>query len=293
MSKIVTRGPLSVLLAGLALLAGASAALAASQGTTKLYACVTGQYGTLNLTTKSAHCPSGQQKISWNVKGLRGPKGERGAQGERGASGSPGAAGQAGATGPSGAAGANGQAGATGPTGPIGATGPTGPAGLGSTMLLSSGPATLTTLPGGLPGESGFLPLSGALLAENDGPAAVAGTATEAATQVVPAAFTANSIYGQAVTDVALSLVGTTVSLEAVLYQGSGGGTPTATGVSCPANPPLTGIVTSGMTMTFACTGLAHSFLAGDTGYFELRASATGIAMFNTIPVHAALSLGS
>jgi hypothetical protein len=62
----------------------------------KLYACVTAAFHTLNLSSAGATCPNGQQKISWNVTGERGPKGARGPKGTTGPrSGSAGSAGAA------------------------------------------------------------------------------------------------------------------------------------------------------------------------------------------------------
>src|SRR4051812_13955118 len=71
----------------------------------RLYACVTGTYNTLNLTTKHGHCPRGQEKVTWNVVGPRGPKGAHGL---------PGLAGPKGDTGP---VGPQGDKGDTGPKG--------------------------------------------------------------------------------------------------------------------------------------------------------------------------------
>jgi Collagen triple helix repeat (20 copies) len=95
----------------------------------QFYACVAGDYHTLNLTTAGRKCPSGQTKISWNAAGRRGvagPRGHTGRTGARGATGDPGASGTNGAVGPRGDAGA---AGATGPQGSPGSKGDTGDAG--------------------------------------------------------------------------------------------------------------------------------------------------------------------
>ncbi|HKG03330.1 MAG TPA: collagen-like protein [Conexibacter sp.] len=94
----------------LALTASANAA----RRPTKLYACVTATYNTLNLSTKNAICAAGQFKVSWSIEPSRGPAGRRGRTGP---------AGQQGAAGP------QGTPGATGPQGPAGATGPQGPTG--------------------------------------------------------------------------------------------------------------------------------------------------------------------
>jgi hypothetical protein len=83
----------------------------------RLYACVTLRFKTLNLTSASATCPDGEQKISWKIKGERGPLGRRGPRGNTGGTGAPGA------PGPKGDTGAQGPKGDTGTQGPKGDTG--------------------------------------------------------------------------------------------------------------------------------------------------------------------------
>ena len=104
------------------LLGGTAFAVSGTAGRkpTKYYACVTQQFKTLNLTTKTARCPSGERKISFNAKGKRGARGRTGPIGARGP------AGPKGDTGGSGPRGAIGPAGPTGPTGPAGPEGDTG-----------------------------------------------------------------------------------------------------------------------------------------------------------------------
>jgi opacity protein-like surface antigen len=67
----------AVAFAALFLLLGSAAYAAAVQVTTrpapkKIYACVAGDYHTLNLTTATRTCPRGQHKISWNAAGRHG-----------------------------------------------------------------------------------------------------------------------------------------------------------------------------------------------------------------------------
>lgn len=88
-----------------------------------IYACVTNDFGTLNLSPARARCPAGQRKIAWNARGKRGARGPRGKLGRRGTAGKVGAAGVKGANGTPGDAGANGSNGSVGPTGPSGSTG--------------------------------------------------------------------------------------------------------------------------------------------------------------------------
>ncbi len=164
----------------------------------KIYACAPRATGTLNLSNKTRRCAPGRHKISWNAQGTRGLTGLPGASGAAGATGLAGAVGPAGAKGDAGAIGAKGDAGARGDTGPAGADGAAGPRGAtgttgadgaigprgdtgaigprgdagdtgargaaGQSAVLTSGaPATLTTVAGGLPGDTGGLPLSGEL----------------------------------------------------------------------------------------------------------------------------------
>jgi hypothetical protein len=107
-------------------LGGTSAAVASGRpagGGKTYYACVTKTYRTLNLTTASGRCGSGETKISFAAKG---PRGLRGVAGRNGTSGKDGANGKAGGTGPQGAAGAKGDAGPKGEGGAKGETGPQG-----------------------------------------------------------------------------------------------------------------------------------------------------------------------
>jgi hypothetical protein len=97
-----------------------------------IYACVAGQYRTLNITTGTRACPDGQTKVSWNSvgpRGTRGPAGVTGKTGRQGVSGRAGATGVGGPEGPAGPKGLAGPAGATGGAGPQGAIGPAGVAG--------------------------------------------------------------------------------------------------------------------------------------------------------------------
>jgi hypothetical protein len=112
-------------------LGGTSYAAVARIGSSsgRLYACVTQTFHTLNLTSASGVCPRGQDKISWNQVGRRGPGGRRGATGSRGPKGIMGATGMIGPKGQTGATGLigpKGQTGATGVPGPKGETGATG-----------------------------------------------------------------------------------------------------------------------------------------------------------------------
>lgn len=115
---------LAALVAALALLPANPAD--AARAPSRLYACVTTNFKTLNLSTRQARCPRGQSKISWSTEGARGARGARGLQG---VAGSAGAAGAAGAKGDTGARGEKGDAGAAGAKGETGARGERGESG--------------------------------------------------------------------------------------------------------------------------------------------------------------------
>ncbi len=117
-------------LAGTAFAAsGGVTAIASKHAKARIYACVTEQFGTLNLTTANAHCPHGERKISWNAKGPRGVRGHRGPAGADGPAGAAGEQGPAGPQGETGPAGPKGDTGDTGPQGSAGAQGPRGDTG--------------------------------------------------------------------------------------------------------------------------------------------------------------------
>lgn len=130
------RRHLLVLVVAAVALGGASMAVAAAGpgagagGTgTRIYACVTERFSTLNLSSAAARCPSGQRKISWSSTGKKGARGARGARGAAGTAGAAGADGPVGPVGPQGSQGDRGPAGAAGPRGPEGNAGPQGPEG--------------------------------------------------------------------------------------------------------------------------------------------------------------------
>ena len=159
-------------------------------------------------------------------------------------------------------------------------------------MLLSGGPVSLTTLVGGIAGTSGILPLSGQLL-ELNASTSSGDQARQRVTQVFPRDATLTSITGRFVTTTALALVGSTITVEAQLFLASTpGGTPVAVpGAICTVIPDLTGIISIGTTLTCNVTGLAIPVTAQSTGYIEVRATAAGLALLNTVTLDAAVSL--
>jgi hypothetical protein len=315
------RRPMAVAAVSTLLLAcGADAALAAKQPATtsqRIYACVSNDMRGLDLTTRGGRCARGEQKISWAVEGPRGKTGAAGPRGAAGATGANGATGPAGPAGAKGESGAKGETGARGETGakgdtgdrgpigpqgligpvgpigqqgPVGDTGPrgtdgdTGPQGAaGTTLEISSGHASFTTRPGGLPDNVTALPLSGVrttALTYTDGT-----PAPFAATQVVaaPVTFTTLRLSGQLAQ--AMSLVGSTVTPHVALVVGG-----VQTSLACNANP-LTGILSIGTPITATCSG-SVPLAAGDLAYVAVSADATGITLVNALEADVTASLG-
>jgi hypothetical protein len=136
-----------------------------------LYACVTARFKTLNLSSAGATCPNGQQKISWNIKGERGPLGSRGPRGHVGSHGLTGDTGATGPPGPQGTKGDIGAAGAAGPPGPRGPQGLPGAKGDAGSPGANGASVASTSLPSGdsnCPnGGSGFTAASGTTYACN------------------------------------------------------------------------------------------------------------------------------
>jgi hypothetical protein len=297
----------------------------------KIFACISPGSGTMRLTTDHRPCPAGQTKISWNARGKKGERGRTGAAGKAGARGATGPAGTgglkgdkgdtgsggtgpagpkgdkgetgSGGTGPDGPAGPQGPQGPSGPTGPsgppgplgpigpAGPDGPAGPPGAGPT-LLSGGPATLTTIAGGLAGTVNLLPLSGQLLSANAAADPPTSAVELAATQVLPRATTLTAVRARFVNTAALTLIGTTVSLTAQLYLSSGSGAPTPVpGALCTVS--LVGIISIGDITDCAATGLSIPMTAGSSGYVKVSATAAGLSLITSVPVQIAVGLAA
>ncbi len=254
------------------------------------------------------------------IVGNPGPTGATGATGATGPAGATGATGQAGPAGPTGPIGIQGPAGQTGAQGPIGATGlqgptgaqgeiglpgPTGPAGpagaSGGKAIMSSSAKgmALTTLAGGLTGNVAVLPLNGYV------PSApmqsLAGglldlTATQAADgvpQSFPADVTITGLSGQVQNTAAMSLIGTTISIQAQLYVASQGSNTFAPvpGATCTMAPSYTGILAIGSSLTCITSGLSIPVVAGTRGVFVISANAAGLTLVNNLNIVGGVSL--
>ncbi|WP_394927640.1 exosporium glycoprotein BclB-related protein, partial [uncultured Robinsoniella sp.] len=205
------------------------------------------------------------------------------------------------ATGATGAAGAAGATGATGAAGATGATGATGAAGLnggGAIIPFSSGiPITMTTIAGGLVGIPSLIgfgasaPSVGILGATIDLTNA-AGTLTNFAFSV-PRAGTITALSAYFSTTLALTLIGSTVTIQAQMYQST---TPNnifspIPGAIVTLAPALTGLISIGNISNGITTGLNIAVTAQTRLLLVFSASATGVTLVNSVVGYASAGL--
>jgi BclB C-terminal domain-containing protein len=203
-----------------------------------------------------------------------------------------------GPTGPTGADGATGPTGPTGDTGATGATGATGPAGAGLVFASGSGePDTITTLAGGLQGESAELPLDGDVSTVDVPLGGTFDTTTTSPNvpQTFPRDMTLTGMTLYLSTTAALSLVATTVTITAQLYISNTPDnvfTPVA-GAVVTASPELTGIIPIGTIANGITTGLSIPITAQTRGMIVVSATATGISLINNVSLNIGASLNA
>ncbi len=234
--------------------------------------------------------------------GATGPTGPTGATGEDGATGPTGPTGSTGATGstgPTGTNGANGDRGPTGPTGITGATGATGSTGpTGSTgaagasaiIPFASGlPVSLTTIAGGLVGTPAFIGFGSSapgisIIGNTIDLTNPSGTLTNFAfTMPRDGVITSIDVFFS--TTAALSLVGSTITIEAKLYESiAPNNTMTVVpGTTVTLTPSLTGVISIGTISKGILTGLNINVPAGTRLMLVLTARASGLSLVNTV----------
>ncbi|SPN78795.1 BclB domain-containing protein [Brazilian cedratvirus IHUMI] len=227
--------------------------------------------------------------------GATGPQGETGAVGATGVTG----AGETGATGPQGETGAVGAtgvtgAGETGATGPQGETGATGPAGAGAIIPFASGtPLALTSVALGLVGLPGFVGFGSSAIGTTVLGATIdlsgaAGLLLNMAYSM-PRTGTITDIAAYFSTVLALNLLGTTVTVQAQLYQST---TPDNIFSPIPGTvvtlaPALTGVLAIGTTSNGILTGLSIPVTAQTRILLVFSITATGLNLVNTVTGYA------
>ncbi len=120
-------------------------------------------------------------------------------------------------------------------------------------------------------------------------------TTTAFVAQSVPRDETITSVSASFSTSVALSLVGTTVTVQVQLYEA----TPTSNvfheipGAETTLAPPLTGVDAIGTTMSGITTGLAIPVTAGSKLIEVASATATGVTLINTVSGAVSVGVGA
>ena len=155
--------------------------------------------------------------------------------------------------------------------------------------------ATLTTTAGGISGDQAVLPMFGyvatAPVTTSPGSRAFNNEASAMAQPV--AVSTIKGFSANLMLKSAYALIGTTVSIQAVLYLGDvNSATMTEVpGANCSFAPSLTGIVSAGTPASCTTTGLAIPVSSGQVGYIVVRATAAGISLINSIQTSVAASV--
>ena len=276
--------------------------------------CPTGPTGATGATgptgVTGATGPTGVTGVigPTGATGATGPTGPTGATGEDGATGPTGPTGSTGPTGPTGATGEDGATGATGEDGATGATGPTGPTGAtgatgstgptGSTgaagasaiIPFASGlPVSLTTIAGGLVGTPAFIGFGSSapgisIIGNTIDLTNPSGTLTNFAfTMPRDGVITSIDVFFS--TTAALSLVGSTITIEAKLYESiAPNNTMTVVpGTTVTLTPSLTGVISIGTISKGILTGLNINVPAGTRLMLVLTARASGLSLVNTV----------
>ena len=222
--------------------------------------------------------------------GATGPTGSTGATGEDGATGATGPTGLTGATGEDGATGPTGPTGSTGATGSTGPTGSTGAAGASAIIPFASGlPVSLTTIAGGLVGTPAFIGFGSSapgisIIGNTIDLTNPSGTLTNFAfTMPRDGVITSIDVFFS--TTAALSLVGSTITIEAKLYESiAPNNTMTVVpGTTVTLTPSLTGVISIGTISKGILTGLNINVPAGTRLMLVLTARASGLSLVNTV----------
>ena len=181
---------------------------------------------------------------------------------------------------------------------PTGATGPTGIAGTGAIIPFASGlPVALTTIAGGLVGLPAFVGFGSSaqgltLLGSTIDITNASGTLSNFAFQL-PRAGIITSFSAFFSTTVALSLVGSTVTVRAQIYQST---TPNnvfspIAGTLINMTPSLSGVLSIGTLLNGSLTGLNIPVTAQTRLMLVFSATASGLALVNTITGYASAGL--
>ncbi|WP_343534467.1 exosporium glycoprotein BclB-related protein [Pedobacter sp.] len=161
----------------------------------------------------------------------------------------------------------------------------------GTIIPYASGPTpiVMTTIAGGLSGTVSVLGFGNSAIGISLAAANINATSIANFAFVAPKNGTITSISGMFSTTVALSVLGTTITVTGQLYSApanSNDFSPVA-GATVTLAPGLTGIASIGTTMSGSTTGLSIPVTIGTRYLMVYRATATGITLINTVTGYA------
>lgn len=231
-------------------------------------------------------------------QGLQGEPGPTGPQGFPGPAGAQGPAGRTGPIGPQGIPGPEGPQGEPGPAGPQGPQGIPGTAGSSAIIPLASGlPVSLTSLFNGLSGIPAFIGFGSsapglAVLGSTIDITNPAGTLTNFAFSM-PRDATITAISAYFSTTLALSLIGSSITITARLY---GSAAPNnilspISGAAVTLAPPLTGTINIGHISFGSIDGLSIPVTTNDRLMMVFSITASGLSLTNTVAGYASAGI--
>lgn len=218
-------------------------------------------------------------------QGETGPRGETGLTGATGAVGPQGPQGAMGSQGPQGPQGAMGSQGATGPKGETGATGPQGPQGasVGTIIPFASAlPIELSTILNGVAGTYSFVGFGSSA----KGATALGDMINFSVTNYafcMPKASTISAISAYFDTTVALSLLGTNITVRAELYFSDTNCFRVLPDAFVDLSPTLNGIINIGSQVKGTRSGLNIPVSEGTRLLMIFSVRASGLSLVNSV----------
>ena len=166
-------------------------------------------------------------------------------------------------------------------------------------FLSSASQAIVTTNFGGVSDMVAVLPLSGAVSSAYSTTSfggiidLTPNGSMPQPPQILPTNGQFGSLSAQMFVTNAVSLVGTTVFVQAQLYTGNmSSGIMFPTPLSCMLTPALTGFVPAGTSASCLLTGAAIPVVAGSTGVVVVSGTAIGVAPPTSIPMTVSVGVG-
>ncbi len=157
----------------------------------------------------------------------------------------------------------------------------------------SGSPIVMTTIAGGLVGTTSVIGFGASAAGVTLTGGTINATSISNFAFITPRNGTITSISVFFSNTVALSLIGTTISVTAQLYSAPAGSNTFSPvpGAAVTLSPALTGLVAIGFTMSGSTTGLNIPVTAGNRYLMVYSATASGLTLINTVTGHASAGI--